>query len=180
MSKIEYVIPVLLLVVATIGQIKSVKACGLDDIGSCFSETTDAYAAGQQDAQYDHQQGLQYNPTPLCCHSDEWSNQFRQGYDTQWNQYQSQTANVNVENSPGAVVNVGQTSNQNQGPSETPVGYSDQCGCSGPCGGPCDNSYGGLGCDFGCSDGPYFHFHHFGCGFNCGGYRHGEDPDPPS
>jgi hypothetical protein len=113
--------------------------------------------AGQQDAIYDHDNGLAYNPVAACCHSPDWDNQFENGYSSQWNSYQSstQTANVNVENSPGAVVNVGQSNEQQQqqGPSIEPVGCGDY-GCNNPepgCG-PCNQGF-------------YHHFgwfHHFG------------------
>jgi len=96
---------VLLLAVAAMGQIGSVKvyACDLTDLGSCLSGTTNPYVAGQQDAVYDSTHGLAYHPMAACCHSDDYDQQFAQGYNTDWNQYQSQSANINVENSPGAV-----------------------------------------------------------------------------
>jgi hypothetical protein len=199
MYQIKYVIPALLLLTAVLatGQIKNVSACSIDDLGGCFSAATGGgggYYAGQQDAIYDHSNNLAYNPNPQCCHPDDWNSQFSSGYENQWNQYQSQSANVNVENSPGATVNIGQ--NQNQNPIDRPVGCSDDCSsgnpnlCSGPCGGgSCSDSCGGPSvCDSGCGNfGPYyhhfgwFHFHHFGYGPHFGGFgfRHvafGEDP----
>jgi len=77
-----------------IGQIGNVKV-----YADCFSGigTTSVYAQGQQDATYDHVNNLQYNPVAACCHSDDYDQQFAQGYNAEWNQYQSQSANVNVE-----------------------------------------------------------------------------------
>src|SRR5215831_19953579 len=98
---------VLLLAVAAMGQIGSVKvyACDLTDLGSCLSGTTNPYVAGQQDAIYDHNNGNAYHPMAACCHSDDYDQQFAQGYNTEWNQYQSQSANVNVEVSLDSVGN---------------------------------------------------------------------------
>jgi len=122
---------VLLLAVAAMGQIGGVKvyACDLTDLGSCLSGTTNPYVAGQQDAVYDSTHGLAYRPVAACCHDDNWNSQFHSGYDSQWNilQSQSQTANVEVNNSPGAVVSVNQKSNQDQGPSISDTGYGNQC-----------------------------------------------------
>jgi hypothetical protein len=41
-----------------------------------------AYCAGEQDAEYDHQNQLQYQPYGQClpCHSQEYWNNFREGY----------------------------------------------------------------------------------------------------
>ena len=109
----------LVLAVTAMGQIGGVKvyACDLTDLGSCLSGTTNPYVAGPQDAVYDSSHGLAYHPMAACCHSDDYNQQFAQGYNAEWNQYQSQSANVNVENSPGAVISVNQKSNQDQGPS---------------------------------------------------------------
>jgi hypothetical protein len=201
------VLPVILLAIVMtvgLGQIEKnkVSACSLDDIGSCLRGigSGSGYYAGQQDAQYDRQQGLEYNPVAACCHSPDWNDQFSSGYNQEWNQVQSssQVANLNIENSPGTqvTVNQGSTQGQNQGPLETPIGCSDNCGggCDGSCQDcgscqGCDNCGTGCsslcgGCDGGCNI-PYYHwgwfhhFHHFGCGFSCGPYRHidfgGED-----
>jgi hypothetical protein len=90
-----------------------------------------AYCQGEQDAQYDHTQGLVYNPYPQCCHSQIYNDDFRKGYDQQWNTYQSQEqqtdqrSNIYINNSPGAYVNTAQSSNQGQGPSWT--SSSPQC-----------------------------------------------------
>jgi len=146
-----------------------VYACDLTDLGSCLSGTTNPYVAGQQDAVYDSTHGLAYRPVAACCHDDNWNSQFHAGYDSQWNAYQSQSthqsANINVENSPGAVVSVGQTSNQNQ----VPQTCSDNLPCENS--NPCNDSCGPTVAPYG--------FHHFGwhegCGFGCSGgfgYRH--------
>src|SRR5215467_14913916 len=119
---------VLLLAVAAMGQIGGVKvyACDLTDLGSCLSGTTNPYVAGQQDAVYDSTHGLAYHPFAACCHDDDWNSQFHSGYDQKWSQSQSQTSNVEVNNSPGAVVSVNQQSTQDQGPSIS--GCWNQCG----------------------------------------------------
>jgi hypothetical protein len=164
------IIPVLLLAIAAAtigaGQVgkNKVYACGLDDISSCFGGIgTSPYYQGQQDGIWDHEHGLVYNPVGQCstCAGEDFS----RGYSDGWNSYQSQSstqgAEVNVVNSPGAEVNVGQSSGQSQGPSYQPSGCSDDnCGggtCT-DCGSPSvyDSGYG----DFG----PYHHFgywHHF-------------------
>jgi hypothetical protein len=85
---------------------------GLGDCG--------AYCQGERDAVYDHTQGLVYNPTPACCHSEFYQQAFHQGYDDKWNSYQSQESSqgtsINVENSPGAYVVSNQYSSQTQNP----------------------------------------------------------------
>ncbi|MGC2574185.1 MAG: hypothetical protein WA364_21945 [Candidatus Nitrosopolaris sp.] len=162
-------------------------ACGLDNLGSCFGGLdNNGYQAGISDTAYDHDNSLVYNPQPQCCHSDDYIHNFHDGYDHQWNQYllqsSSQTANVNVENSPGATVNVGQSNNQeqqqqqNQGPSvqPQPEGCQDSCNSN-----PCDNNCVSPPCGACGSDGgqgylqEFHHFgwfhHHFGYGL---GYRH--------
>ena len=181
-------------------------ACGLDNVADCFSAgaSSGGYYAGQQDAIYDHDHSNQYNPVGQCygCHTPDYWNNFRQGYDTEWNSYQSQLSNVYINNSPGVRVNVGQTADQNQGPSvhnDQPVGCGGgPCGgglCNvlcGPCSGSCNGPAVGGPCSYGCDGvpGPYgyhhfWHWHEGGglCGFGgCGGgfgYRHvftGEDP----
>jgi hypothetical protein len=104
------------LAIATVGmgQVGKVWAW---DLGSLLG-SDDGYYQGQQDAIWDHNQGYQYNPTPACCHSEDFDQQFHRGYDSQWNSYQVQNSeqrtNVNVINSPGAYVNTEQSSNQGQ------------------------------------------------------------------
>ena len=79
-----------------------------------------AYCQGERDAIYDHTQGLVYNPTPACCHSEYYQQAFHQGYDDKWNSFQSQESSqgtsINVKNSPGAYVVSNQYSNQQQNP----------------------------------------------------------------
>ena len=108
-----------------------------------------AYCQGQQDAQYDHENNLVYNPTPQCCHSELYNDDFKRGYDQQWNTYQSQEqqtdqhANIYINNSPGAYVNTAQSSNQGQdqssgqGPSWTP--QCQECLDSNKVNGDCSN-----------------------------------------
>jgi hypothetical protein len=84
------------------------------------------YCQGQRDAQYDHDNNLVYDPYPQCCHSEYYQQAFHQGYDQQWNIYQSQDqeqqtnqrSNIYINNSPGAYVNTEQNSNQEQGQSQ--------------------------------------------------------------
>jgi len=169
-------------------------ACGLDNIADCFSagaSSGNGYYAGQQDAIYDHDHNLVYNPQPQVnvYHPVGYADQFRQGYDNQWNSYQSQTSSVYINNSPGPSVRVGQNAANNQGPSITTndqptggCGFTNQCVLQNtnpsPCSDSCilQNANPGLvgPCDNGCGLG----FHH-GCGFGGCGYRHvfwhGED-----
>ena len=65
--------------------------CGIAGIGS------DGYNAGIADAIYDHQNGLAYNPIGNClsCHSPDYWNNFRQGYQHQWDNYQNTQQTVN-------------------------------------------------------------------------------------
>jgi hypothetical protein len=88
MEEIRYIMPVLLLTVVAIigiGQIgrNTVYGCGLTDLSDRFGTGTSPYAQGQQDAIYDHGQGLVYNPNPQCCHSELYDEQFHNGYDSQ-------------------------------------------------------------------------------------------------
>ena len=89
-----------------------------------------ASCQGQRDAIYDHDNNLVYNPYPQCCHSEYFRQAFHEGYDNQWNTYQSQEQNSNqhtniyINNSPGAYVNTEQTSGQNQ---EQEPSLSPQC-----------------------------------------------------
>ena len=48
--------------------------------------------AGLQDAIYDHDNSLQYNPVGSClsCHSEIYWHGFHAGYDKQWNSYNEQ------------------------------------------------------------------------------------------
>jgi len=57
-----------------------------------------AYNAGTADAVYGYQNGLAYNPVGSCLpyHSPQYWNNFRQGYDAQWNTSQKQTIYVNI------------------------------------------------------------------------------------
>lgn len=74
------------------------------------------YCAGQQDAAYDVQNNLQYQPQGSClpCHSDDYWNNFKQGYDSYWNQHQeqSQGSSINI-NGNNNYVSVNQYAQQN-------------------------------------------------------------------
>ncbi len=80
------------------------------------------WQAGLQDAIYDHDNSLSYNPVGSCysCHSELYWSGFHGGYDQQCGSYQfqqsSQGASINVINSPGAYVSTNQYSNQQQNP----------------------------------------------------------------
>ena len=96
---------------------------GFDNYGQ-----SSGFYAGEQDAIYDHDQGLVYNPYPQCCHSQYYQQAFHEGYDHQWNIYQSQEqqtdqhTNIYV-NGNNNYINTAQSSNQGQsqehGPSWT-------------------------------------------------------------
>jgi len=95
---------------------------------------TNGYSAGISDAVYDHDNNLQYNPIGQClsCHSQVYWDGFHQGYDKQWNIYQStsQSTNIYINNSPGAYVNTDQNSGQSSGSNPNPS--SSGCGWGGP------------------------------------------------
>lgn len=80
-----------------------------------------AYCAGQTDAVYDHQNNLGYQPYGSClpCHSEGYWDNFRQGYDQQWNTYQGQStdqgSSINIYGNNN-YVNTEQYSNQQQNP----------------------------------------------------------------
>jgi hypothetical protein len=99
-----------------------VDCCNGGGPGPCCNEGTDAYQAGISDAVYDHQQNLAYNPIGSCvpCHSQNYWDNFHQGYDHQWQSYQTQEStqgsSINVINSPNAYVNTNQVSGQQQNP----------------------------------------------------------------
>lgn len=100
-----------------------------------------AYYAGQQDAIYDHQQGNSYNPVGVClpCHSQEYWDNFKQGYDTQWNTYQSQSQSQDQTSSQGASINIygnnygtasiGQSTNQGQTATQNPLQQLARVAC---------------------------------------------------
>jgi hypothetical protein len=79
------------------------------------------FYAGQQDAIYDHDQGNAYQPYGQClpCHSQGYWDNFHQGYDQQWNQYQGQDttqgSSININGDNNYVV-TNQYSNQQQNP----------------------------------------------------------------
>jgi hypothetical protein len=82
-----------------------------------------AYYAGQQDAIYDHDNNLEYNPIEQClsCHSELYWHAFHQGYDQQWNSYSTsqqqsstQGATINIYGNNYGSASIGQSSNQGQ------------------------------------------------------------------
>jgi hypothetical protein len=95
------------------------SSCCSDQRSCCGGGGTDAYKAGISDAVYDHQNGLSYNPIGNClsCHSPDYWNNFRQGYEHQWNTYQNthQTVNNYVTiNGNGNDVNINNRQNSDQ------------------------------------------------------------------
>jgi hypothetical protein len=90
--------------------------------GSCCGDTgigSDGYNAGIADAVYDHQNGLAYNPIGNCllCHSPDYWNNFRQGYQHQWDTYQNTQQTINnyvTVNGNGNDVNINNRQNSDQ------------------------------------------------------------------
>jgi hypothetical protein len=77
------------------------------------------YNAGVSDA---HVDSIYSSHPSICCHSPEWIDGFKAGYDTTWTSiHQQQTTeqgidnNVNVQNSPGAEVNIYNNQRSDQG-----------------------------------------------------------------
>jgi len=64
------------------------------------------WSAGLQDAVYDHDNSLQYNPVGSClpCHSGLFWQGFKAGYDKQWNTYT--TTNTEQTTSQGSSINI--------------------------------------------------------------------------
>jgi len=120
------ILPVILLVVAAVGQVGNLQiakawdgnwwglgggcgfGCGFHhwgwfhhfgSLGGCCGYNQEpiggdsAYSAGISDAIWDHQNNLAYNPIGSCipCHSQDYWNNFRQGYQHQWNSYTDTT-----------------------------------------------------------------------------------------
>jgi hypothetical protein len=146
-------LPLLLLGIAGVGTTNKVLAWNDWDHGCCGPQWgvgdyhqqpgsgpepyQNGWYAGQQDAIYDHTNNLQYNPQGQClpCHSELYWNGFHEGYDKQWNNYQStsQRTNVYIINSPGAYVNI----DQNSGLDSSPPPLGQNCdfgsfGCADP------------------------------------------------
>lgn len=96
--------------------------CGWGNCGNYGGQPVcGAFCAGEQDAQFDLQNNLQYNPIGQCipCHSDEYWTNFHEGYDHQWNTYQSQESNqgssINIYGNNN-YVSTNRYSNQQQNP----------------------------------------------------------------
>jgi hypothetical protein len=105
----------------------------LDGLGGGGYRYETGYYAGQQDAIYDHDNNLAYNPVGQClsCHSELYWNGFHEGYDHQWNSYQAkestQGTSINIYGNNN-YVNTNQYSGQNQdqqGPGLNPNPNSD-------------------------------------------------------
>jgi hypothetical protein len=113
------------------------SCCGDPGIGS------DGYNAGIADAVCDHENNLVYNPIGNClpCHSQDYWNNFRQGYEHQWNTYQSTHQTVNnyvTVNGNGNDVNINNRQNSDQSslneqqPSEGCCGWNNGPGPGDP------------------------------------------------
>jgi len=63
------------------------------------------WSAGLQDAIYDHDNSLQYNPVGSClpCHTEIYWHGFHAGYDKQWNSY---TTNTEQTTNQGSSINI--------------------------------------------------------------------------
>jgi hypothetical protein len=103
-------------------------------IGDGWSGGGLGYHAGVVDAQSDHQSNANYNPYPsTCCHSWLYKQAFAEGYQHEWNVLQNQeqeqtqvtkqSADVNVENSPGTTVIIHNNVDQGQGQGQGSGGY---------------------------------------------------------
>jgi hypothetical protein len=85
---------------------------------------SNGYSAGIADAVYDHDNNLAYNPIGQCvlCHSQDYWDNFKQGYDQQWSSYTSQSqeqsstqgASINIYGNNYASVSIGQSNAQGQ------------------------------------------------------------------
>jgi hypothetical protein len=108
---------------------------GWNGLGGGGYRYESGYQAGISDAIYDHDNNLAYNPIGQClsCHSELYWHGFHQGYDHQWNSYQTQEStqgtsiNINGNNN---YVSTNQYSGQNQdqqgpGPNPNPNPNSD-------------------------------------------------------
>ena len=100
---------------------------------------TDGFDQGIADATYDHQNGLTYNPIGNClsCHSPDYWNNFREGYQHQWDTYQSTHQTVNnyvTVNGNGNDVNINNHQSSDQLSSQEPWNGQPQgcCGVTGP------------------------------------------------
>jgi hypothetical protein len=87
-------------------------------------QQSNGYNVGIADAIYDHDNNLAYNPVGQClqCHSQEYWDNFKQGYDSQWSSYTSteqtqsstQGASITIYGNNYGDVSVGQSNNQGQ------------------------------------------------------------------
>ena len=133
--KMMWLLPLVILA-ATIPQAKAWDGGPWSWSGWYHQPYSNGYYAGQQDAIYDHDNNLAYNPIGQClsCHSELYWNAFHHGYEQQWNSYQNQEStqgtSINIYGNNN-YVNTNQYSGQNQqGPDSNP-------NCWGSCdGGP--------------------------------------------
>jgi hypothetical protein len=132
-------LPAILLLAAAVGATTANQAWGIGELPGPASYDN-GWNAGLQDAIYDHDNSLQYNPVGSClpCHSQLYWNGFHAGYDKQWNSYTEQTtsqgSSINIYNSPGAYVNTNQYSSQSAGNILKSIGQG-LCNLAGGCSG---------------------------------------------
>lgn len=97
---------------------------GLSDEQAVYQASTvcGGYCAGEADALFDVQHSMPYQPEGNClpCHSEDYWQQFKSGYDQQWNSYyQSQESNqgssINVYGNNN-YISTTQASDQQQNP----------------------------------------------------------------
>jgi len=107
------------------GSGRDVESIGLEEPAGPGSYDN-GYYTGTQDAIYDHNNNLQYNPVGQClsCHSEIYWHGFHEGYDKQWNTYNYQSTNqgtsINIYGN-GNYVNTDQNSAQSSSPPELPA-----------------------------------------------------------
>jgi hypothetical protein len=87
---------------------------GYGGVGYCG-----AYCAGQADGQYDQQNNLPWNPVGQClpCHSPDYWQNFRQGYDSVYQQQEQQStqgAAINIYGNNYGTASIGQSNTQGQ------------------------------------------------------------------
>jgi hypothetical protein len=102
------------------------NCCDQGPVDSCCGQSQsevgcNAFCAGEADAVYDHNQDIQYNPVGSClpCHSQDYWNNFHQGYDHKWNAFQAQGSDQNTKVSiigNNNYVSTNQVNNQQQNP----------------------------------------------------------------
>lgn len=116
---------------------------GLSDsqIVSQASGVCGGYCAGEQDAIFDLQNNMPYQPQGNClpCHSQDYWDNFHQGYNSYWNSHQQQEStqgsSINIYGNNN-YVSTNQYSNQQQNPlqqlAHLACGFTNCGGNSGP------------------------------------------------